>query len=60
MSQMRGDAHALEVVEAAHEALEVSDAVAVGVHVGGDGEAVDDGVLVPEIVDHARDSSSRG
>ena len=47
-----GDAEALEVVEAAHEAAEVADAVAVGVHEGADVEAVEDGVLVPEVVNH--------
>jgi hypothetical protein len=49
-----GDAEALQVVEAAQETLEVADAVSVCIHVSGNGEAVDDGVLVPEIVDHAR------
>ena len=43
-----------QVVEAAHQPLEVADAVAVGVHEGADGQAVDDGVLVPEVVDHER------
>ena len=48
-----GDAQALQIVQAAHQAREIADAVAVGIHVGADGQAVDDGVLVPEVVDHA-------
>src|SRR6185437_4691373 len=48
-----GDAEALEVVEAAHEAAKVADAVAGGVHEGADVKAIEDGVLVPEVVDHA-------
>ena len=48
----RGDAEPLQVIEPAHEAFEVADAVAVGIHVRADGQAVDDRVLVPEVVDH--------
>src|SRR6185312_16165365 len=40
-------------VEPVHEPGEVADAIAVRVHVGSHGQAVDDGVLVPEVVDHA-------
>jgi hypothetical protein len=43
----------MQVIQAPHQALEIADAVAVGVHIGADGEAIDDRVLVPEIVDHA-------
>ena len=49
----RGDAEPVQIIEPAHQALEVADAVAVGVHVGADGQAIDDTVLVPEVVDHA-------
>jgi hypothetical protein len=52
----RGDAQPVEVVQAAHESLEVPDSVSVGVHEGADGEAIDDRVLVPEIVDRRRRS----
>ena len=45
--------HPLQVVQAAHEPRKVSDAIAVGIQVGGDRQAVNDGVLVPQIVDHA-------
>ncbi len=48
----RGDPQPLQIVEAAHQSLEVPDAVGVGVHERADGEAVEDSVLVPEIVDH--------
>ncbi len=46
-----GHAEALEVVEAPHQAFEVADAVAIGVLILLDVEAVDDRVLVPEVVD---------
>ena len=48
----RGDAEPVQIVEPPQQALEIADAVAVGVHVGADGEAIDDAVLVPEVVDH--------
>src|SRR3954447_3877859 len=48
----RIDAEALEVVEPAGEPLEVATAVAVAVHERLDRQAVDDGVLVPEIGEH--------
>ena len=47
-----GDAEPGEVVQPARQAVEVADAVAVAVDVLLDVEAVDDGVLVPEVVDH--------
>jgi hypothetical protein len=50
----RIDAERLEVVEAAHEPLEVAAPVAVAVHEGLDGQRVHDGVLVPEVLDHGR------
>ncbi len=50
----RRDAEAVQVIEAAHQAGEIADAVAIGIHVGADRQAVDDRVLVPEIVDHSR------
>ena len=48
-----GDADALQVVEAVHRAAKIADAVTVRVHERGNGEAIDDGVLVPEVVDHS-------
>jgi len=48
----RVDAEAGEVIEPPAQAGKIADAVAVRVHVGRDGEAIDDRVLVPEIVDH--------
>jgi hypothetical protein len=44
-----GDAESLEVVKPAHQALEVADAVPIGVLIFLDVETVDDGVLVPEV-----------
>jgi hypothetical protein len=54
-----GDAEAGEVFETATQTFEVTDAVAVRVLVLLDVEAVDDGVLVPEIVDRHAALSSR-
>ena len=53
-----GDAEPREVVEPAHQPFEIADAVAVGVLVLLDVEAVDDGVLVPEVVDRHRAGAS--
>ncbi len=41
----RGDAEAMQIVEPAQQALEIADAVAVGVHVGADGEAIENAFL---------------
>ena len=55
----RRDAEPVQIIEPAHESLEVADAVAVGVHIGADGKAIDDRVLVPEVVDHLRIAAAR-
>src|SRR3954447_14215761 len=49
----RVDAEAVEVVEPAGEPCEVAAAVAVVVEEGLDVDAVDDGILEPEVADHA-------
>ena len=46
------DAHALEIIQPAHQALKVADSIAIRIHVGGDRQTVDDRVLVPKIIDH--------
>src|SRR2546427_11260296 len=46
------DAETMQVVETAHQALEVTNAVAVGIHVGSNRQAIDHRVLVPKVVDH--------
>jgi hypothetical protein len=38
----RRDAETMQIVEAPHEALEIANAVGVGVHVSGDRQAIDD------------------
>ncbi len=48
----RRDTEPAEVVEATHQPLEIADTIAVGVHERRDRQAIDDRVLVPEIVDH--------
>jgi hypothetical protein len=45
-----GNAEALQIIKAADKALEVADAVAVCVHERADREAIDDCILVPEVV----------
>ncbi len=44
----------MQIIEAAHQSLEITGPIAASVHVGSDSEAVDYGVLVPKIVDHMR------
>jgi hypothetical protein len=46
-------AEPVQIVEPAHQALKVTDPIRVGIHVGADREAIDDRVLVPEVLDHA-------
>jgi len=47
----------VQIVQPPQQALEVADAVAVGVHIGADGKTIENCVLVPEVVDHQRQSS---
>src|SRR5258708_2499507 len=47
-----GYAEPMQIVEAPHESGKVADAVAVGIHVSVHGQAIDDGVLVPQVVVH--------
>ena len=49
----RRDAESLQVIQPSQQAFEIADAVAIGVHIGADGEAIEHAVLVPEVVDHA-------
>src|SRR5262245_27409501 len=48
------DAETVQVVEAAHQSLEIADAVCVGIHVGSNRQAIDHGILVPKVIDHGR------
>ena len=48
----RGDAEPVQIIEPPQQALEIADAVAIGIHIGADGKAIDHAVLVPEVVDH--------
>ena len=47
----------MQIVEPSQQALEITHPVAVGVHICADGEAIDDAVLVPKVIDHADVSS---
>src|ERR1039457_955465 len=46
------DAEPAKIVEPTHEPGEISHPITVGIHVSGHGEAIDDRMLVPEIVEH--------
>ena len=46
-----GHAEPLEVIEAPHQALEVTNAISIGILIRLDIETVDDRVLIPEVVD---------
>src|SRR5262249_37605368 len=52
-----GNTEAMEIVEAPLQPAEIADAIAIGIHVGGDRQAIDDRVLVPKVVDHAARAS---
>jgi hypothetical protein len=54
----RRDAEPVQVIQAAHQPLEVADPVAVGIHIGTNRQAIDDGVLVPEVVDHGGEGTA--
>jgi electron transfer flavoprotein alpha subunit len=50
----RGHAESMQIIEAAHQSLEIARPIAVSVHVSTDRQTVDHGVLVPKIVNHMR------
>src|SRR5262249_54984092 len=47
-----GDTESGEIVQTAGNTLEVADSVTVGIHKGPNVQTVDNGVLVPEIINH--------
>jgi len=49
-------AQALQVIEAAEEASKIANPISVRVEVGSDGQAIDDCIFVPEVVDHEQSS----
>ena len=48
----RGDAEPVQIIQPPQQSFEIADAVAIGIHVGADGQAIDHAILVPEVVDH--------
>src|SRR6185437_10969044 len=48
----RGHSQSVQIVETSQQLFEVADALAVGVHIGPNGQAIEHAVLVPEIVNH--------
>lgn len=42
----------MQVIEPAHQAAEITDAIGIRIHVGRDGKAIDDRILVPKIAYH--------
>src|SRR4051812_38169600 len=46
-------AQSVQIVQPPRQTTKVADAIGVGIHVGANGQAIDDRVLVPEIADHA-------
>ena len=50
----RGHAQSVQIIEATHESCEISNPIAVSVHVSVYRQAVDHRVLVPKIIDHMR------
>src|SRR5258705_7014055 len=55
----RGNAEPVQIIQAPQQTLEIANAVAVSIHIGADGEAIDHAVLVPEVIDHCAASSVR-
>jgi hypothetical protein len=48
----RRDTKSVKIVEATQQPFEIADAIAARVHIGTDGQAVKNTVLVPEIIEH--------
>jgi len=43
----------VQIIQPPQQPLEVADTVAIGVHIGADGETIEHAVLVLKVVDHA-------
>src|ERR1700735_569250 len=43
----------MQIIEPSQQALEITHPISVGIHIGSDGETIEDAVLVPEVIDHA-------
>ncbi len=50
----RGDAKPLQIIQPPQQPLEIADAVAIGIHIGANRQTIQDGILVPKVVDHAQ------
>src|SRR5215813_11878174 len=48
----RGDAEPAEIIEPAHQTLEIADAVGIRIHVSANRQTIKNGVLVPKVFDH--------
>ena len=48
----RGNAKSVQVVQAAHKPLEVTDPISVRIHEVADRKTVDHRVLIPKVIDH--------
>ena len=43
----------MQIIQPAQQALEIADAIAIGIHIGADRKAIEYRILVPEVIDHA-------
>src|SRR5262245_8597679 len=48
-----GTAQTVQIIQPAFQAAKIASAVAIGIHERANGQTVDDGILIPEITDHA-------
>src|SRR3954453_5837046 len=46
------DAEAVQIVQPPHQPFEIANAVAIGIHISANREAIDHRVFVPKVIDH--------
>ncbi len=44
----------MQIIQPPQQPLEIADAVAIGIHIGANRQTIEDGILVPKVVDHAQ------
>src|ERR1700719_2898945 len=49
----RRDPETMQIIQAARQAREIADAIAIAIHIGAYRKAINDRILVPQVIDHA-------
>ena len=48
----RRDPESVQIIQTAHEPLEVTDSISIGIHEGADRKTINHRILIPKVIDH--------